>query len=170
MARLETIEHPDPRLRVPTERVTSFDAGLRLLIDNLLETMDATSSLGLSAPQVGDLRSVAIIAPAEDSTTPRVYVNPEILTKAAWGLIQESCLSLPGVTGNVLRRTEIRVRAQNRNGDTFECDLSGMDAVSLQHEMDHLEGKLFIDRLSVFRRLGLRLRGSGSQRARGHAA
>jgi len=170
MARLEIIEHPDPRLRVPTERVTSFDAGLRLLIDNLLETMDATSSLGLSAPQVGDLRSVAIIAPAEDSTTPRVYVNPEILTKAAWGLIQESCLSLPGVTGNVLRRTEIRVRAQNRNGDTFECDLSGMDAVSLQHEMDHLEGKLFIDRLSVFRHLGLRLRGSGSQRARGHAA
>ena len=170
MARHEIIEHPDPRLRVPTERVTSFDAGLRLLIDNLLETMDATSSLGLSAPQVGDLRSVAIIAPAEDSTTPRVYVNPEILTKAAWGLIQESCLSLPGVTGNVLRRTEIRVRAQNRNGDTLECDLSGMDAVSLQHEMDHLEGKLFIDRLSVFRRLGLRLRGSGSQRARGHAA
>lgn len=153
-----------------TERVTSFDAGLHLLIDDLLETMDATSSLGLSAPQVGDLRSVAVIAPAEDSTTPRVFVNPEILTKAAWGLVQESCLSLPGIAGNVLRRTEIHVRAQNRDGDTFECGLSGMDAVSLQHEMDHLEGKLFIDRLSVFRRLGLRLRGSGTQRARDRAA
>jgi peptide deformylase len=152
-----------------TERVTSFDAGLSLLIDDLLDTMEAKSSLGLSAPQVGDLRSVAVISPSEDSTTPRVFVNPEILSRAAWGLIQESCLSLPGVTGNVLRRTEIRVRAQYRNGDTFECDLSGMDAVSLQHEIDHLEGKLFIDRLSVFRRLGLRLRG-GTQRMRDHAA
>ena len=170
MARLEIIEHPDPRLRIRTERVTSFNAGLSLLIDNLLETMDATSSLGLSAPQVGDLRSVAVIAPAEASLTPRVFVNPEIMAKAAWGLIQESCLSVPGVTGNVLRRTEIRVRAQDRTGETFECDLSGMDAVSLQHEIDHLEGKLFIDRLSVFRRLGLRLRGGGTQRARDRAA
>ena len=153
-----------------TERVTSFDAGLSLLIDNLLETMDATSSLGLSAPQVGDLRSVAVIGPADASTTPQAFVNPQIVTKAAWGLIQESCLSLPGITGNVLRRTEIRVRAQDRNGETFECDLSGMDAVSLLHEMDHLDGKLFIDRLSVFRRLGLRLRGRGAQRMRKHAA
>lgn len=170
MARLEIIEHPDPRLRMQTVPVTTFDEDLGNLIDNLLETMEATSSLGLSAPQVGDLRSVLVIAPAGDTSPPQAFVNPEILTRAAWGLIQESCLSLPGVTGNVLRRTQIRVRAQDRNGATFECDLSGMDAVSLQHEVDHLEGKLFIDRLSVFRRLGMRLRGGGTARLRDTAA
>lgn len=170
MARRDIIEHPDPLLRMRSEPVTAFDADIHQLIDDLLETMEATSSLGLSAPQVGELRNVLVIAPtgdtADTTSPPQVYVNPEILNKAAWGLIQESCLSLPGITGNVFRRTQVRVRAQGRDGETFECDLSGMDAVSLQHEMDHLDGKLFIDRLSVFRRLGLRLRGGGRGAAR----
>jgi peptide deformylase len=79
-------------------------------------------------------------------------VNPELLTRAAPGLVEEGCLSVPGIIGNVVRATQLRVRAQDRDGKMFERDLNGMHAVCLQHEIDHLDGKLFIDRLSWFRR------------------
>ena len=168
MARLDILEHPDPRLRVPCTPVSTFDDGLDSLIEDMLDTMNATSSIGLSAPQVNDTRQVLIIDNSNDASDPQIFINPEITGKSAWGLVEESCLSLPGVTGNVLRATEIRVAAQDRNGNAFERDLSAMDAVCLQHELDHLHGKLFIDRLSFFRRLRLRLQ--GVELARGKAA
>ena len=87
---------------------------------------------------------------------PRVYVNPEILSESTPGLVEESCLSLPGVVGNVIRATEVRVRSRDRHGEVFERDLCGMDAVCLQHEMDHLAGRLLVDRLSLIRRLRIR--------------
>lgn len=156
MAQRDILEYPDPRLNLPTNPVTVFDDDLGQLIDDLLETLYATKAVGLSAPQVDDRRAVLVLDLSGDASAPQVYINPEILAKAAWGLVEESCLSVPGIVGNVVRATEIRVRAQDRTGETFERDLTGMDAVCLQHEMDHLAGKLFIERLSIFRRLRIR--------------
>lgn len=156
MAQRDILEYPDPRLNLPTNPVTAFDDDLGQLIDDLLETLYATNAVGLSAPQVNDRRAVLVLDLSGDASAPQVYINPEILAKTAWGLVEESCLSVPGVVGNVVRATEIRVRAQDRAGETFERDLTGMDAVCLQHEMDHLAGKLFIERLSFFRRLRIR--------------
>lgn len=170
MAQRDIIEYPDPRLEAPSTRVIAFDDTLGRLVDDLLETLYAHKSIGLSAPQVGDLRQVLVIDLSGDATAPQVYVNPEIVSKSTWGLVEESCLSVPGVVGNVLRATEIRVKAQDRDGTVFERDLSGMNAVCLQHEMDHLAGKLFIDRLSFFRRLRIRARSRAKARQQKSAA
>ena len=170
MARREILEYPDPRLRERASPVTAFDADLGRLIDDLLETLDATDSLALSAPQVDDRRSVLAIKPSGGHRVRRCYVNPEILSRDAWGLVQESCLSLPGLVGNVWRATEIRVRACGGDGEVFETDLAGMDAVCLQHEMDHLAGKLFLDRLSVVGKLRFHAFAGRRARRRGRAA
>ena len=164
MAQRDILEYPDHRLNLPTTPVTAFDDDLGQLIDDLLETLYATKAVGLSAPQVDDRRAVLVLDLSGDASAPQVYINPEILAKAAWGLVEESCLSVPGVVGNVVRATEIRVRAQDRTGETFERDLTGMDAVCLQHEMDHLAGKLFIERLSIFRRLRIRAAAARARR------
>lgn len=164
MTRLPILEYPDPRLRLRASPVTVFDRSLSRLIDDLLETLHANAAIGLSAPQVNDRRQVLVIDLLGKGAAPRVYVNPRILSASTWGLVEESCLSVPGVVGNVVRATEIRVQAQDRNGEAFERDLSGMDAVCLQHEMDHLAGKLFVDRLSVFRRLRLHARARAKAR------
>ena len=164
MAQRDILEYPDPRLNLPTNPVILFDDDLGQLIDDLLETLYATKAVGLSAPQVNDRRAVLVLDLSDDASAPQVYINPEILAKAAWGLVEESCLSVPGIVGNVVRATEIRVRAQDRTGETFERDLTGMDAVCLQHEMDHLAGKLFIERLSIFRRLRIRAAAARARR------
>ena len=166
MAQRDILEYPDPRLNLPTHPVTAFDDDLGRLIDDLLETLYATKAVGLSAPQINDRRAVLVLDLSDDASAPQVYINPEILAKAAWGLVEESCLSVPGVVGNVVRATEIRVRAQDRTGETFERDLTGMDAVCLQHELDHLAGKLFIERLSIFRRLRIRAAAARARRRR----
>ena len=153
MALREILEYPHPRLRERASPATVFDAELGRLIDDMLETLGATNSLALSAPQVDDHRAVLVINPSSAGPALCTYVNPRILSQSAWGLVQESCLSLPGLVGNVWRATEIRVRACDRDGETFETHLAGLDAVCLQHELDHLEGKLFLDRLSVLKRL-----------------
>lgn len=153
MARLEILKHPDPRLRLCANPVAKFDKALDCFIDDLLETLYATNAIGLSASQVGDRRNVLVIDLSEDRAAPEVYINPKIHSKADWGLVEESCLSVPGVVGNVLRATKLRVSAQDRAGKVFESELAGMHAVCLQHEMDHLEGKLFIDRLPILEKL-----------------
>ena len=170
MAQLDILEHPDPRLRLHAEQVADFDNDLGCLIDDMLETLHANSALGLSAPQVDDRRRVLVLDPSENPSAPRVYVNPEVLSKSALGLVEESCLSIPGIVGNVVRATEVRVRAQDRDGKPFECDLAAMDAVCLQHEIDHLNGKLFIDRLSLFRRLRIRAKLKAMARRQSSAA
>ncbi|WP_421709509.1 peptide deformylase [Algihabitans sp.] len=168
MSRLHVLEYPDSRLRLSSRKVTRFDDDLAELIDNMIETLAATQGIALSAPQIDDRRAVLVVDLSGDGSAPQAYVNPEILSKTAWGLVEESCLSLPGVVGNVLRATEVRVRAQDRKGDVFERELMGMEAVCLQHEMDHLVGKLFVDRLSLFQRL--RFRALLGRRARRRAA
>ncbi len=157
MARLEILEHPDPRLREKAQPVTVFDEELSRFIDDLFDTLYATGGMAFSAPQVGDGRRVLVMDLTKDRTDPQVYVNPEESLRSAWGLVEESCLSLPGVVGNVMRATKLRVKAQDRDGTVFERDLTDMAAVCLQHEMDHLDGTLFIDRLSFLGKLYLRL-------------
>lgn len=152
MAPRTILEYPDPKLRLPSEPVTVFDDDLARLVDDLLDTVRAHRALALSAPQIDDRRQVAVID-AGDGEGHRVYINPDILRKhGAFGFVQESCLSLPGVSGNVIRDTRIRVRAQDRDGTPFERELVGMEAVCLQHEKDHFAGRLFIDGFSFLRR------------------
>jgi peptide deformylase len=158
VAVLPIIEYPDPRLRRRAAPVTRFDGGTMRLADALLETLYDKGGIGLSAPQVGVFERVAVTDLSGEATDPQVYVNPEVLSRSAIGLVEESCLSVPGVVGNVFRATRVRVRAQDRQGQTFERDLDGMHAVCLQHEIDHLEGKLFIDRLWFWRRLMIQAR------------
>lgn len=159
MARLAILEHPDPRLRQASQRVDDFGSDTRQLVDDLLETLYATSGVGLSAPQVGVLRQVIVMDHSEARDRPEVIINPELVARTAYGFVQERCLSVPGVAATIVRATEIRVRYQDTDGELLERDVSGMPAVCLLHEMDHLEGRLFIDRLSALRRLGLRLSG-----------
>lgn len=154
---LPLLEYPDPRLRQHSAPVQAFDDGLQILIDNLFDTLYATGGIGLSAPQIGDFRRVMVMDLSGDGSAPQLYINPEIITAAVQGLAEESCLSVPGVVGNVVRATRLQVRARDRQGEVFERTLDGMHAVCMQHEIDHLDGKLFIDRLSLFRRLRLHL-------------
>jgi peptide deformylase len=156
MAQLPILEYPDPRLRLRSQPVTTFDAELERLIDDLFDTLYATTGIALSAPQTGDLRQVLVVDLSRDAADPQVYVNPQLLSRAVPGIVEESCLSVPGVVGNVIRATQVRVRAQEPSGSTIERDLEGMNAVCLQHEMDHFDGKLFLDRLSLIRRLQVR--------------
>jgi peptide deformylase len=156
MATLPILLYPDPRLREKARTVTDFGPGLGAFADDLAETLHASGGIGISAPQVGDRRALLVMDLSEDGTDPQLYVNPRILAADVQALVEESCLSIPGVVGNVVRSIRIRVRAQDRRGETFERELADMSAVCLQHEVDHLEGRLFIDRLPLLRRLQAR--------------
>lgn len=158
MPRLAILEHPDPRLRERSAPVRTFDEQVGRLADDLLETLYAAGGIGLSAPQTGANTRVVVMDLSGDASQPQVFVNPEVTAKAASGLVEESCLSVPGVVGTVWRATRVRFRAQDRQGRPFEGELDGMRAVCLQHEIDHLEGRLFIDRLWFWRRLLLQAR------------
>jgi peptide deformylase len=158
------LQYPDPLLRRPCAEVEAFDDDLSVLVQDLRDTLDRAGGLGLSAPQIGDTRAVFVVRGTDPEGPLEVYVNPVLVRRSAPGLVEESCLSIPDVVGNVIRPTEIRVRARNERGETVERDLSAMAAVCVQHEMDHLAGTLFIDRLSVLRRWRLRLAGVRTQR------
>jgi peptide deformylase len=164
MAILSILEYPDPRLRQRAESVSTFDTSTARLVGDLLETLYGTTGIGLSAPQAGIRQEVLVMDLSGSASAPEVYINPKILTRALPGLVEESCLSVPGVVGNVVRATQVRVRAHDPAGQVFERDLEGMHAVCLQHEMDHLAGKLFVDRLSLLRRLRVRLAAAAAAR------
>ncbi len=170
MARLEILEYPDPALRQKSEPVTRFDKNLERLVDDLVETLGANRIIGLSSPQVNILQRVVVTNASGRPSETQVYVNPVIISKAAWGIVEESCASIPDVVGNVIRATKVHVRAQDRHGDSFEHVLTDMDAVCIQHEIDHLNGKLFIDRLSLFRKLAVRARLRAKVRQQNNAA
>jgi peptide deformylase len=168
MAQLSILTHHDARLRTPGTTVTAFDADLERLIADMTATMREHGIIGLSAQQVGDDRRVCVIDPAGDGSGVEVFVNPAILARWRTAIVDESCQSIPGVQGKVFRATRLRARAQDATGTEFIRDLEDMAAVALQHEVDHLDGKLFIDRLNPLRRLALALRqrwqGSGADR------
>jgi peptide deformylase len=156
MTRLTILEYPDPRLRTRATPVDAVDAPLRELIDDMLETMYAANGIGLAATQVNVHRRLLVADVSEGRAAPRVFINPEILTTDGATTSQEGCLSVPGYYDEVPRAERIRVRAQGRDGKVFEEDLAGLLAICVQHEIDHLDGKLFVDYLSEMKRQRVR--------------
>jgi peptide deformylase len=156
MARLPILEFPDPRLRTRAEPVTAFDLGLVRLAEDMIETMYASKGIGLAATQVDVHRRLLVIDVTEDGDSPEVYANPQLLAREGSEESEEGCLSVPDTYEKVTRAGRVRVRAQDLRGEWFERELAGLAAVCLQHEMDHLEGKLFVDYLSSLRRERIR--------------
>jgi len=158
MTKLAILEYPDPRLRKKAAPVTVVDDAVRQLADNMLETMYAAKGVGLAATQVDVHKRLIVLDVSESRTSPLILINPELLTQQGSGPGEEGCLSLPGIYDKLSRATHIRVRALGPNGQPFEMDAEGLLAVCIQHEMDHLEGKLFVDYLSELKRQLIRRR------------
>jgi peptide deformylase len=158
MTKLAILEYPDPRLRKTAERVEAVDDAVRQLAADLLETMYAANGVGLAATQVDVHRRVIVLDVSEVRNQPMVFINPELLKAEGRGPGEEGCLSVPDVFDKVQRATHIRVRALGRDGAPFEMDAEGLLAVCIQHEMDHLEGRLFVDYLSELKRQLIRRR------------
>jgi peptide deformylase len=156
MALRTILEFPDPRLRTRARPVTEFDAALGALIDDLLETMYAAPGIGLAATQVDVHQRVIVIDSSSDRSGQLTLVNPVILASEGEERTEEGCLSVPGIFDEVKRAAQVRVRAQDRTGAVFERDYDDILAVCIQHEMDHLEGKLFVDYLSDLKRERIR--------------
>jgi peptide deformylase len=156
MALRTILEFPDPRLRTRAQPVTRFDAALGTLIDDLLETMYAAPGIGLAATQVDVHQRVVVIDISDERNQPLVLINPEILTREGEATSEEGCLSVPGIFDDVKRAAKIRLRAHDRDGVLVECDYEDVLAVCVQHEMDHLDGKLFVDYLSDLKRERIR--------------
>jgi peptide deformylase len=156
MARLTILEYPDPRLRTRAEPVTVFDPALQQLIEDMFEIMYAAPGIGLAATQVNVHRRLIVIDVSKDANQPQVFINPEILAREGLGKVEEGCLSVPGIFDDIERAVKIRIRAQDAGGAAYERDLEGMLAVCLQHEMDHLDGRLFVDYLSDLKRERIR--------------
>lgn len=154
MSRREIVLYPDPVLRRVTEPVTRFDDGLARLVDDLRETMYAAPGVGLAAPQIGDLRRVAVIDvdPRGADSKLHVLVNPRVVESSGVEIEDEGCLSIPDFTDKVERPRRVRVAAQSVTGEPFEVEGEGFFARALCHEIDHLDGILFIDRLTGLRR------------------
>jgi len=166
MTRLTILEYPDPRLRTRAQPVARVDADLRRLIDDMLETMYAAPGIGLAATQVNVHLRLLVADVSEDKDTPLVFINPEVVAREEVGVMQEGCLSVPGFFEDVNRAQRIRVRALDRDGKTFEMDAEGLLAVCVQHEIDHLDGKLFVDYLSELKRTRIRKKLEKDQRQR----
>ena len=152
MAKLNILEFPDRRLRTVAKPVPRVDDDLRALIADMFETMYAAPGIGLAATQVDVHQRLLVLDVSEDSDAPMVFINPEIMSTEGEQTCQEGCLSVPGIYADVQRAEHIRVRALDRDGQPFECDAHGLLAVCIQHEMDHLAGKLFVDYLSPLKR------------------
>ena len=152
MATLTILEYPDPRLRTVAAPVTVFDEPLRQLIADMAETMYAAPGVGLAATQVDRHVQLIVIDASETKDQLRVFINPQIVAASEETVVcEEGCLSVPGVYDEVNRPARVRVRANDRYGETFELDCEGLLAVCVQHEMDHLTGKVFVDYLSALK-------------------
>jgi peptide deformylase len=156
MAILDILHYPDPRLRTQARPVDSVDDQLRRLVDNMFETMYQAPGIGLAATQVNVHKRVLIIDISKDQDQPMVFVNPEILEKIGIEETDEGCLSVPGIYERVERAERIRLRALDLQGESFELEAEGLLAVCIQHEIDHLDGKLFVDYLSRLKRQRIR--------------
>lgn len=152
MALMNILEFPDPRLRTRAEAVTEFDQDLKTLVSDMFETMYEAPGIGLAATQVDVHKRLLVMDISEQKNDPMVLINPEILQAEGEEEMDEGCLSVPGYYETVRRAEKIRVRAQDQSGEFFEFDADGLKAVCIQHEMDHLEGKLFVDYISNLKR------------------
>ena len=167
MALLQILEFPDPRLRNRAQPVAQVDAALRTLIDDMFETMYAAPGIGLAATQVNVAKRVLVLDLSERQNEPLALVNPEILRRAGVEETEEGCLSVPGYFDKVTRAEQIRVRALDRDGKQIEFDADGLLAVCIQHEIDHLDGKLFVDYLSELKRTRIRKKLEKERKDRG---
>jgi peptide deformylase len=170
MSKLTILEFPDPRLRTRAVPVEVFDDALRQLAADMLETMYAAPGVGLAATQVNVHRRLLVADCSEKHDDPRVIVNPEILAREGLSMGEEGCLSVPGYFDDVERATRIRVRAQDLDGKTVEFEAEGLLSVCIQHEIDHLDGKLFVDYLSEMKRQRIRKKLEKDRRQRGDSA
>ena len=152
MSILNILEFPDPRLRTVAKPVESVDASLQKLIDDMLETMYAAPGIGLAATQVDCHKQLVVIDVSEGKDQPIVLINPKITKRDGEQVYQEGCLSVPGFYENVDRPQKVKIKALDRDGQPFELIAEGLLAVCIQHECDHLNGKLFVDYLSTLKR------------------
>ncbi|HVY64811.1 MAG TPA: peptide deformylase [Gammaproteobacteria bacterium] len=160
MARLAILEYPDPRLRIRAEPVTKFDARLQKLVADMFETMYAAPGIGLAATQVNVHERLLVCDVGTEGKQPYCLINPEILHAEGQTNAEEGCLSVPEFYDYVDRAALIRVRAFDPYGKPFELEAEGLLAVCIQHEMDHLDGKLFVDYLSELKRERLKKKAS----------
>lgn len=167
MATLEILEFPDPRLRIKAKPVEKVDERIRTLVADMFETMYEARGIGLAATQVNVHEQVIVIDLSEERSQPMVFINPEITVldqdMADW---EEGCLSVPGYSETVERPKHVRVKALNEQGEEFVIEPEDLLAVCIQHEMDHLNGKLFVDYLSPLKRQRIRSKLEKTQRAR----
>ncbi len=149
------LHYPDKRLRIAGKPVTDFGPELQSLIDDMAETMYAAPGVGLAAPQIGVSQRLFIVDVAvgdDESSDLRVFINPEIVDTDGITSFEEGCLSFPGIREEIERAAQVTVRALDRHGQPFEVEADGLLAVAIQHENDHLEGKLMVDRMSILKR------------------
>ncbi len=156
MAKLKILEFPDPRLRTKARPVEVVDDALRAFIGDMFETMYAAPGIGLAATQVDVHERLLVADVSQDQSEPHVFINPEILEKDGVVGSDEGCLSVPGYYEEVERAEHIRVRFLDRNGEQQEMEVEGLLAICIQHEIDHLDGKLFVDYLSEAKRQRIR--------------
>ena len=153
MARLHILRYPDPRLHTVARPVASVDARIRQLVDDMLETMYEAEGVGLAATQVDVHERVIVMDTSENHDRPVVLINPEIIARSdEMSLNEEGCLSVPATYDKVNRHARVTVRALDRDGNTFEMEAEGLTSICVQHEMDHLVGKVFVEYLSTLKR------------------
>ncbi len=152
MSILTVLEFPDKRLRTKAKEVTVFDGVTTTLVDDMLETMYEFKGVGLAATQINVHQRVIVIDVSEDKDAPLCLINPEIIEKDGVEESEEGCLSVPGFFENITRAEHIKIKALDKNGKSFEMEANELLSVCIQHEMDHLEGKLFVDYLSPLKR------------------
>jgi peptide deformylase len=148
MAILDVLTYPDPLLTRIAEPVKLIDNKIKKLVDDMAETMYEAPGVGLAAPQVGELKRIMVIDVSEDKSQLRVFINPEIIKKEGTAVNEEGCLSVPGFYDKVERAETVMVTALDRDGQRFTINASGLLAVCIQHEIDHLDGKVFVEYLS----------------------
>lgn len=164
MAILDILQYPDPRLTLPAERVEKIDAATRKLVDDLAETMYSAPGVGLAATQVDVQKQIIVIDVTDDHSDLRVFINPEITRREGVAVNQEGCLSVPGIYDNVERAESVTVTALDRNGARFTLNASGVLATCIQHEIDHLHGRVFVELLSDLKQNRIRAKLKKRQR------
>ena len=164
MALLPILRYPDPRLHTHAQAVESVTDDIRQLVADMAETMYEAPGIGLAATQVSVHRRVVVIDVSEDQSALMALINPEILERSGEQVCEEGCLSVPGIYEKVARAERVRVRALNAKGEPFELDAEGLLAVCIQHEIDHLDGKVFVEYLSALKLS--RIKGKLAKKAR----
>ena len=156
MAIRHILHFPDPKLHNQSQIVEVVDDEIRTLVDDMLDTMYDAPGIGLAAPQVDVFKRIMVVDISDDKSEPLVFINPEIIDAGGKEKMEEGCLSVPGIYETVERADWIKVRALDRDGNLFEMEADGLKAVCIQHEIDHLDGKLFVDYLSSLKRTRIR--------------